>query len=167
MWNFAASDVGGRFPCTLPIQNNLTRALLHVSTSGMPYILQMNFSADTTVFSVRYSFPRSARSKLLSCHGHQIGLHYHNQWQREMQVCLFDQPKAPNGWHVLGNTLVLSMSQLSCTGVCIRFCHNVPEVEAAHRYHALTLPSFPYEHGRSIVSAWCQLLHDQPWERRY
>jgi len=36
--------------CT-PIQNNFTRALLHVSTSGTPYVLQMNFSVDVTKFS--------------------------------------------------------------------------------------------------------------------
>ncbi len=31
----------------------MTRALLHVSTSDTPYILQMNFSVAVAVFSVR------------------------------------------------------------------------------------------------------------------
>ena len=45
-----------------PIQNNLTRALLHVSTSGTPYILQMNLSVDVAMFSVREPLPRPTRS---------------------------------------------------------------------------------------------------------
>ena len=71
-----------------------------------------------------------------------------------MQVaCLFDELTASLGWHVLGNTLELSLSQLSGIDVCITFCscQNAPEVEEAHRYYAPTLPSFPYDHECGAV----------------
>ena len=53
MWNLSASEVGDRVHWGRPIQNNLTRALLYVSTSGTPYVLQMNFSPDIAVFGER------------------------------------------------------------------------------------------------------------------
>ena len=125
----------------------------------MPYILLMNFSADTTVFSGRQGqldpCDISGRPAKLFvwffvwflAMATKLGYTITTSNSVNCKKCVFDQPKAPHGWHVLGHTLVLLMSQLSCTGVCIPFCNNVPEVEAAHRYHTLSLPSFPYEHG--------------------
>ena len=52
----------------------LTRVLLHVSTTGTPYNLQMNFSAD--IFWVRMPLPRPIGSvshyHIWLCHGRQI-----------------------------------------------------------------------------------------------
>ena len=50
LWNVAASEIDGRVSCVRPTHNNSTRALLHVSTSSTPYILQINLSVDEQCF---------------------------------------------------------------------------------------------------------------------
>ena len=147
MWNVVASEVGGRLSCARPIQNNFTRALLHVSTSGTPYILQMNFSVDITMWSVTGPLPRPNRAVWCCWNTCQAGFflyrdhwtetHYYSQWQHGMLVgCPVVPLKGSGGSHVLVNILEPLMFQPSCIVVCNLFCYNGPAVEA-HRCHVL------------------------------
>ena len=161
MWNFAASYIGGRVFCALSKENNLMHASFNVATSGTPYILQIlqiDFPVDVKYVYSKISFPRLTR--LAWCLWKTFltvflpwlpnRIHCQSQWQHGMQVaCLFDELKASLGWYVLGNTLELSLSQLSCIDVCIAFCSC--QKCATGRRSTLVLPSCPYDHECGAV----------------
>ena len=168
MWNWAASEAGERVSWARPIQNNFTRASLHVSTSGTPHILQMNFSVDITKFSVKGPLPRPTGQSdqrdvaqtpaysRLSFHGNWTETNYHNRLRHGRQVlCPLDMRISWTGKYFGG-----TVSQFSCRDVYTSFCHSVLEVEAC-LCHAQTQLWFLFKYGCSAKLTGYQRLRGQ------